>query len=67
MNDETPLIYTSKGNLPVASLSYSTQWEDNDDYTQFTETHTLNGEVVKQSVHVRQKRLLDIGATQAAF
>jgi hypothetical protein len=53
---DTPLIYTSKGNLPVESLQYSTAWENTDDYVKLTETYTLDGEVVKQSAHVMAKK-----------
>ena len=67
MAKDEPLIYTTRGNLPVASLDYTTTWEDTDDYTKMTETYTLAGEVVKQSVHVMGKRKLDIGALQATF
>lgn len=51
-----PLIYTSKGNLPVASLEYRAEWDDQPDYVKLTETYTLAGEVVKQSAHVMGKR-----------
>ena len=62
-----PLIYTTKGNLLVSQLCYGTQWIDCDDYTKLIETYTLNGEVVKQSVHVMGKQKLDIGAVQQAL
>jgi len=54
MND-APLIYTSKGNLPIDSLEYSTAWTEDEDNIYFQETHKLDGEVVKQSCHVRAK------------
>ena len=54
-----PLIYTTKGNLPITSLAYSTAWEDTDDYTKLTETYTLKGEVVRQSAHVMAKKSLE--------
>ena len=48
-----PLIYTSKGNLPIADLSYEHKWEVNEDYIKFTERYrTASGEVVKESAHV---------------
>ena len=59
---EDPLIYTTKGNLPIASLDYSHQWENLDTDIKFSETYTLNGEVVKQSAHVLMKTGLAIGA-----
>jgi hypothetical protein len=63
-----PLIYTTKGNLPVNSLTYSHRWEDTPDYTKFIETYTFDGEVVRESVHVMGKKPLDlIGAEQAAL
>lgn len=55
MNEE-PLIHTTKGNLPVASLVYGTRWEDTPDYVKLVETYTLNGEVVRESAHVLAKR-----------
>lgn len=51
-----PLIYTSLGNLPVASLDYGTRWEDMPDYIKFVEIYTLDGEVVRESAHVYSKR-----------
>ena len=47
-----PLIYTSKGNLPISSLVYQTAWEDQPEYTKFMERYLLDGEVVKESAHV---------------
>lgn len=64
---DEPLIYTTLGNVPVASLAYATAWEDTADYTKLIETYSLDGEVVKQSVHVMGKRKLDIGALQTQF
>lgn len=50
---DEPLIYTSKGNLPVASLTYQTAWEVTDSYIKFQERYLdASGEVVKHSVHV---------------
>ncbi len=55
MNDE-PLIYTIRGNLPIASLEYRTRWEDTPDYVKFVETYLIDGEVVRESAHVYAKR-----------
>lgn len=46
------LIYTSKGNLPVAALRLETCWEDTPTYVKFVERYWLDGEVVKESAHV---------------
>lgn len=54
MNEE-PLIYTTKGNLPIASLEYSHAWDDRPDAIVFSETYKLDGEVVKHAVHVLTK------------
>ena len=51
-----PLIYTSKGNLPVDSLEYETKWEETDKYVKFTEVYRLAGEVVKESAHIYVKK-----------
>lgn len=51
-----PLIHTSRGNLPIASLQYATRWEDAEDYIKFVERYSLDGEVVRESAHVYAKR-----------
>lgn len=60
----TPLIYTSHGNLPIDDLDYSTTWEDNDRYTKLIETYKLDGEVVRESVHILTRQNLDLGLVQ---
>ena len=54
--NEKPLIHTIKGNLPISDLEYRTKWTDDEDNTIFQETYLLDGEVVRQSVHVMSKR-----------
>ena len=51
-----PLIYTTRGNLPVSSLVYATRWEDAPEYVKFVETYSLDGEIVRESAHVLSKR-----------
>lgn len=53
---EAPLIYTTKGNLPVDQLEYQTGWIDTPEYTQFMERYLLDGEVVKESSHVYHRK-----------
>lgn len=49
----TPLIYTTKGNVPVDSLRYETAWDVQDAYIKFTERYRdESGEIVKESAHV---------------
>ena len=64
---DEPLIYTSKGNLPIASLEYSNSWEDAEQYVKFIETYKLGDEIVKQSAHVMAKRGLFAEAIPGKF
>lgn len=64
---ETPLIHTSKGNLPISSLQYATTWEDTPEYTKLLETYSQNNEIVRQSVHIFGKKPLFISAEQATL
>ena len=47
-----PLIWTTHGNLPQSSLEYRTRWEFPPGAVTFVETYLLEGEVVRESVHV---------------
>jgi hypothetical protein len=55
-----PLIWTSKGNIPIEGLEYLTEWQDMEDQVRFVETYKLNDEVVKRSVHVMIKEGLSL-------
>ena len=50
--EEEPLIWTSKGNLPLAVLKYETKWEQTDTYVKFIEIHRFGDEVVREAAHV---------------
>lgn len=65
--DATPLIYTTKGNVPIDSLTHCPTWEETDDWVKFIDTYTLDGEVVKQSVHVKTKRGVSATWQQGTF
>lgn len=67
MQTTEPLIFTTKGNLPIASLAYAHAWDDRPDAMVFTETYSLDGEVVKHSVHVYSKRGLAAEAEAGAI
>jgi len=68
MTEQTPLIWTSKGNLPIDTLQYSTSWEDAPEYMAFTEQYRLGEEIVKSSTHVYSKRpLAFVNSEQGAF
>ena len=47
-----PLIYTTKGNLPIADLEYKHYRQDTPGNVVFVEEYFLAGESVKRSVNV---------------
>ena len=47
-----PLIYTSKGNLPVESLERKVEWHFSVGEIVFKEIYLLDGEVVKEGADV---------------
>ena len=49
---EEPLIYTSKGNIPIKDLEYKYWWIVNENEISFHEQYSLNGEIVKEGAHV---------------
>ena len=53
---EEPLIWTLKGNLPLASLRYEYGWIDNDEQVSFHERYWLGDELVKEGAHVKLKK-----------
>lgn len=48
-----PLIWTSKGNIPLAGLQHAVEWRISAEQIIFIETYLLDGEIVKQSSHVK--------------
>lgn len=64
---DEPMIYTSRGNLPIESLQYATRWEDSVDYIKFVEVYTFDGEVVRESAHVYAKRGLLVEPAAESF
>lgn len=62
-----PLIYTTKGNVPVDSLEHRPRWEDHPEATVFVDEYFLDGESVKRSVHVLSKRGLTGEAIAASL
>lgn len=65
--EEQPMIWTSHGNLPEASLVRTVSWEDCSDYTKCIVTHRLGDEIVKQSCDVLIRKGETIAALQGAF
>ena len=64
---DTPLIYTSNGNVPVDSLVYEKDWQITEDMIVFTEVwRDDSGAIVKNNVHMYAlKGLPPMGAVQA--
>jgi len=65
--DPRPMIWTTKGNLPIDILEYRTEWYDAPDDITMAEIYTHRGEVVRRSVHVFKKQGASMGADQAVF
>lgn len=66
--NETPLIWTARGNVPIDSLRYEHKWEDTDDALFLKEFwYAEDGELVKSNCHGLAKRQLSIGGEQAAM
>ena len=68
MSDERPLIWTTKGNLPVDELTHEAAWDVQQDYIKFSERYrTADGEVVKESAHVYSRFGVTGEAVAATF
>jgi hypothetical protein len=67
MTTEIPLIWTTKGNLPIADLEYKTEWFDHPEYMTFSEKYFLGEELVKSSVHVYSKIGMALGGVAQQF
>ena len=51
--NETPLIWTTKGNLPTSDLRYEAFWDyQAGHYVKLVERYYLGEEIVKESAHV---------------
>ena len=47
-----PLIWTTKGNVPVKSTTYTTEWQVSENSIVFIERFHIGAELVRQNVHV---------------
>ena len=67
MNDE-PLIWTTRGNMPVAELKHEVLWDVQNDYTKLIERYTASdGIVVREDAHVYSKHGLTGKSAVASF
>lgn len=65
---DEPLIWTTRGNVPVASLTKEALWERTDDYVKLTTIwRASDGEIVKQGVDVLGLKPLELIVEQAAL
>lgn len=65
MTDE-PLKYTCRGNVPLSTLRYEHEWEDNAQMTILREYwYFEDGELASNNVHAMGKTGLVIGSEQA--
>ena len=66
IDEQTPLIWTKDGNLPLEELDYEPRWEITDEYIKFVEVHRRKGtsEVVREAAHVLARNGFDMTAVQ---
>jgi len=66
---EKPLIWTTKGNVPIESLTYQTAWDIQvPHYVKFVERYlNESGEVVKESAHVYDFKGLTAESVAGSF
>ena len=60
-----PLIFTTRGNLPVSVLQYRYGWYESQREIVFVEEYWLGDESVKRSVHTMLKQGVDSQAEAA--
>lgn len=49
----TPLIWTTKGNLPLAQLRQEIVWRETEHLVVFSERYYLGDELVKEQSHIK--------------
>lgn len=57
---DEPMIYTTKGNLPLAGLRHATVWTDNADETILASELWQGDECVRREVHVYKRRGMEV-------
>lgn len=53
--NEVPLIWTSKGNLPISDMEHKYGWEEDDEKHVFWQEYWYKGELVSRQVNVKSK------------
>lgn len=65
---DMPLIFTSKGNIPEAALTYKTEWIVESTYILFSEQWFLDDELVKSNAHTYTNNPFgQLGVEQSTF
>lgn len=69
LNTETPIVFTSKGNVPQDTLDYHHEWVVNEDVIRFREFYTekATGEIVRDSTHIYLPKGAAAGAVAGGF
>jgi len=67
--NDTPLIYTVRGNVPTDDLEHYVGWEITDDYVKFREVYKFkdDGTVAKENCHIHVLKGLPLGTEQQTF
>ncbi len=53
---DVPLIWTTKGNVPVEALTYIPRWTVTVEQVEFVEEFYLGAELVRRNVHIHNMR-----------
>ena len=64
---DTPLVYTTKGNIPASELELRVGWDISEKAIVFIEQYWYQGELVRESKHVKLLQGTDLDATQHQF
>lgn len=67
MTETQPLVYTKNGNVPAASLRLQPVWEDAPSYTKLTVNYYDGEELVRNDVHVYDKKGVSMDAVAASL
>ena len=60
IDNSVPHVWTTRGNLPCASLEERVVWTDNAQETICAHEHWLDGECVKRAVHIYKRQGLKV-------
>jgi hypothetical protein len=67
VNNEEPLVHTTKGNVPLSKLQYNHAWLEDEVAITFVEEYFLEGELVRRNAHSRLKKGLEAAVQNQLF